>query len=307
MAMDAVIVTADSREMVLDCLRHLESPLVREVVVVDNGSTDGTGAAVLESYPEARVIRLDDPHGLAESYNLGAREGSAEFVLFLNDDALADNGAVEELDASLSSRPSAVAVMGRMVDFDSGETQIEYQPGDLPTVMKFVAAFTGLARLWPKNPWSGAQRRHPLRDDTVVEVGQVGGCVLVRRETFERVGGWDEQFEFWFEDADLSRRLHDLGDVLWVPMAAFRHVGGHSARRLSKAEVVRRSYRGALRYAEKHFSRPQQVVMGALFASASGAKGLLLRRSDRNLASTHRRVATEALSLLLHGRMSPRV
>jgi GT2 family glycosyltransferase len=141
----------------------------------------------------------------------------------------------------------------------------------------------------------------------VVEVGQVGGCVLVRRETFERVGGWDEQFEFWFEDADLSRRLHDLGDVLWVPMAAFRHVGGHSARRLSKAEVVRRSYRGALRYAEKHFSRPQQVVMGALFASASGAKGLLLRRSDRDLASTHRRVATEALSLLLHGRMSPRV
>jgi hypothetical protein len=90
-------------------------------------------------------------------------------------------------------------------------------------------------------------------------------------------------------------------------MAPFRHVGGHSARRLSKAEVVRRSYRGALRYAEKHFSRPQQVMMGALFACASGAQGLRLRRSNRDLATTYRGVATEAISLLVHGRMSPRV
>jgi GT2 family glycosyltransferase len=303
--LDAVIVTADSREMVLDCLRHLQSPLLGEVIVVDNGSTDGTGDAVRETYPDARVIRLDAPHGLAASYHIGAREGSAEFVLFLNDDALADSGAVEELDACLSSRPNAVAAMGRMVDFDSGETQIEYQPGELPTVRKFVAAFSGLARLWPDNPWSGGHRRHPLRDDRVVEVGQVGGCVLVRRQTFDQVGGWDEQFEFWFEDADLSRRLHDHGDVLWVPMASFRHVGGHSARRLGKAEVVRRSYRGALRYAEKHFSRSQQVMMGALFAFASGTQGLLYRRSNRDLATTYRGVAAEALSLVVRGRMSP--
>jgi N-acetylglucosaminyl-diphospho-decaprenol L-rhamnosyltransferase len=307
MAIDAVIVTADSREMVLDCLRHLKSPLLRDVIVVDNGSTDGTGDAVLESYPDARVIRLEVSHGLAEYYNMGARLGSAEFVLFLNDDALADSGAVEELDASLRSRPNAVAVAGRMVELDSGETQIEYHPGQLPTVMKFVAGFTGLDRLWPNNPWSGSHRRHPLSDDKVVEAEHVGGCLLVRRQTFDQVGGWDEQFEFWFEDADLSRRLHNHGDVLYVPMASFRHVGGHSARRLSKAELVRRSYRGALRYAEKHFSRPQQVMMGALFAFASGTQGLLLRRSNRHLAATYRGVATEALSLLMHGRMSPPV
>jgi N-acetylglucosaminyl-diphospho-decaprenol L-rhamnosyltransferase len=308
MAIDAVIVTADSREMVLDCLRYLKSPLLRDVIVVDNGSTDGTGDAVLESYPDARVIRLEVSHGLAESYNIGARAGSAEFVLFLNDDVLADSGAVEELDAGLRSRPNAVAVAGRMVDLDSGKTQIGYGPGEFPTVMRFVAALTGLARLWPNNPWSGGYRRHPLRDDKVVKVDQLcGACLLVRRQTFDQVGGWDEQFEFWFEDEDLSRRLHNHGDVLYVPMASFRHVGGHSARRLSKAELVRRSYRGALRYAEKHFSRPQQVMMGALFAFASGTQGLLLRRSNRHLATTYRGVAAEALSLLVHGRMSPPV
>ena len=260
MAIDAVIVTADSRAMVLDCLRHLESPLLLAVVVVDNGSTDGTADAVAESFPSVLVIRLEEPRGLAASYNIGARAGSAELVLFLNDDILADRGAIEVLDTSLRSTPNAVAAAGRMVDLDSGRTQFEYQPRQFPTVMRFVAAATGLDRLWRNNPWSGGHLRHPLRDDEVVKVDQPpGSCLLVRRQTFEQVGGWDDQFEFWFEDVDLARRLHDHGDVLYVPTAPFRHVGGHSARRLSRAEYVRRSVSwGAPRTREKHFSGPSK-------------------------------------------------
>jgi N-acetylglucosaminyl-diphospho-decaprenol L-rhamnosyltransferase len=303
---DAVIVTADSREMVLECLDQLQSPLLEDVAVVDNGSTDGTAEAVAERHPEARVIRLERSRGLAEPYNLGARPGSAELVLFLNDDVLADDGAIEKLEASLRSRPSAVAAAGRMVDPSSGKTQVEYQPRRFPTVMRFLAGFAGLERIWRTNPWTGSHRRHPLADDQVVTVEQPpGACLLVRRRVFEQVGGWDEQFEFWFEDVDLARRLREHGEVLYVPMASFRHFGGHSARRLSQAEIVRRSYRGALRYADKHFNRPQQVATGALFALASGTRGLLLRWSDRELAGVYRGVAAEALALLAGKRMDP--
>jgi len=302
---DAVIVTADSREMILECLDHLRSPLLEDVVVVDNGSTDGTARAVEQRHSKVRVIRLEESRGLAEPYNVGAHLGSAEFVLFLNDDVLADDGAIEKLEASLRSSPSAVAAAGRMVDPSSGRTQIEYQPQCFPTVMRFVAAFAGLERIWRTNPWSGKHRRHPLADDRVVTVDQPpGACLLVRRRVFEQVGGWDEQFEFWFEDVDLARRLGKHGDVLYVPMASFRHVGGHSARRLSQAEIVRRSYRGALRYADKHFSRRQQVATGALFAFASGTRGLLLRRSNRELAGVYRRVAAEALALVVGKRIA---
>jgi N-acetylglucosaminyl-diphospho-decaprenol L-rhamnosyltransferase len=303
---DAVIVTADSREMVLECLNHLESPLLDDVVVVDNGSTDGTAAAVAQRHPDTRVIRLEQSRGLAEPYNMGARTGSAGLVLFLNDDVLADEGAIEKLEAALRSRPSSVAAAGRMVDPSSGKTQVEYQPRRFPTVMRFLAAFVGMERIWRTNPWSGSHRRHPLADDQVVTVEQPpGACLLVRRRVFEQVGGWDEQFEFWFEDVDLARRLREHGDVLYVPMASFRHVGGHSTRRLSQAEIVRRSYRGALRYADKHFNRPQQVATGVLFALASGTRGLLLRRSNRELASVYRRVAAEALALLVGKRIAP--
>jgi N-acetylglucosaminyl-diphospho-decaprenol L-rhamnosyltransferase len=303
---DAVVVTQDSREIVLECLDHLRSPLLEKVVVVDNGSIDATAEAVAQRHPDARVLRLERSRGLAEPYNLGARAGSAEFVLFLNDDVLADDGAIERLEASLRSSPVAVAVAGRMVDPTSGQTQLEYQPRRFPTVMRFVAGFAGLERIWRTNPWSGGHRRNPLADDQVVTVEQPpGACLLVRRRVFEQVDGWDEQFEFWFEDVDLARRLREHGEVLYVPMASFRHIGGHSARRLSQAEIVRRSYRGALRYAGKHFTRPQQVAMGALFAFASGTRGLLFRRSNRELAGVYRRVAAEALALLLGKRIAP--
>jgi GT2 family glycosyltransferase len=220
-------------------------------------------------------------------------------VLFLNDDVLADDGAIDGLAASLQSRPGAVAAAGRLVDPDSGETQIEYQPRRFPTVRRFVAALTGLERSWRTNPWSGSHRRHALAEDEVVTVDQPpGACLLVRRDVLEQVGGWDEQFEFWFEDVDLARRLHRHGDLLYVPTASFRHVGGQSARRLSEAEVVRRSYRGALLYAQKHFSRPQRLAMGALFAFAGGVRGLLLRWSNRELAAVYRRVASDAVALV---------
>jgi N-acetylglucosaminyl-diphospho-decaprenol L-rhamnosyltransferase len=304
---DAVVVTADSREMVLECLDHLRSPLLEGVVVVDNGSTDGTAEAVAQRHPEARLIRLEESRGLAEPYNVGASMGSAGLVLFLNDDVLADDGAIEKLEAALRSGPSAVAAAGRMVDPCSGKTQVEYQPRRFPSTMRFLAAFAGLEHIWRNNPWSGSHRRHPLADDQVVSVEQPpGSCLLVRRRVFEQVGGWDEQFEFWFEDVDLARRLRAHGDVLYVPMASFRHVGGHSARRLSQAEIVRRSYRGALRYADKHFNRPQQVATGALFLIASGTRGLLLRRANRELAGAHRRVAAEAIALLIGKRNAPR-
>ena len=86
--------------------------------------------------------------------------------------------------------------------------------------------------------------------------------------------------------------------MLYVPRASFRHVGGQSARRLSKAEIVRRYYRGALLYAEKHFNRPRQIATGALFAFASGTRALLLRRSNSELAAVHRRIVADAFALL---------
>ena len=126
-----------------------------------------------------------------------------------------------------------------------------------------------------------SRRAEGLSDQGTVVVDQPpGACLLVRRTAFRAIGGWDEGFEFWYEDVDLARRLRAQGDVLYVPSAPFAHVGGHSARRLSQAEVVSRHYRGALLYSYKHFRAPARVATGLLYAAASVARWPLSRDAD---------------------------
>jgi hypothetical protein len=79
----------------------------------------------------------------------------------------------------------------------------------------------------------------------------------------------------------------------------FRHVGGHSARRLSHAEVIERSYGGTLRYAEQHLGRGQQRLVGAAFALAGAVRSLSARRRDPALAEVYARVRRRAAALAL--------
>jgi GT2 family glycosyltransferase len=286
----------DSRELVLRCLAHLAD--VENRIVVDNASSDGTAAAVAAADPDATVVRLDNEQSLSGAYNRGAEAGSSELVLFLNDDILASPGSVHALQAALDSDTGAVAAAGRLVDAESGETQPEYLPHPFPGVGRFVAAFSGLKRVWPDNPWTAPHADRTL-DDAPVPVDQpAGACLLVRRSAFDKAGRWDEHFELWYEDTDLARRLGTLGRVLFVPRAPFRHVGGHSTRRLSRAEVIRRSYGSAIRYGAKHFGTGRRIALGALFAAAAAIRAPLVQRKDPELARSYREVRNAALGLL---------
>jgi N-acetylglucosaminyl-diphospho-decaprenol L-rhamnosyltransferase len=233
---DVVVATRDSRDMVLECVEHLRSPLVARVIVVDNGSQDGTPEALHEAHPDVEIVRVGHPEGLSFAYNRGAEAGRAELILFLNDDVLATDEAIAGLNRALELRSEAVAAAGRLVDAADGRTQEAYLPYLFPGSVTLAAALLG------------RPRRHPELDgDQNVAVDQPpGACLLVRRAVFDAVGRWDEDFEFWFEDVDLARRLNVVGEILYVPTAVFPHVGGASARRLRSAEIVARSYRGAL-------------------------------------------------------------
>jgi N-acetylglucosaminyl-diphospho-decaprenol L-rhamnosyltransferase len=293
---DVVVVTADAQPMALACLEHLSSPLLALVVLVDNGSRDGTAEAVRRRWPEVEVVRLKEPSGLAYACNRGAERGAAELVLFLNDDVLASEQSIATLARALEGRADAAGSVGRLVDIDGGATQIEYQPRPFPTLASFVATFIGLERFWRTNPWTGRHRSHPLDTHTIVEVDYApGACVLVRRRALEAIGGWDDGFQFWYEDVDLAKRLRALGPLLYVPTAPFAHVGGYSARRLSRPQLVSRHYRGALRYAHKHFGAPGRVGTGLLFALAAASK--MVVSGDRDARDAYGRVLGDALRL----------
>jgi N-acetylglucosaminyl-diphospho-decaprenol L-rhamnosyltransferase len=270
---DAVVVTWNSRETALRCLEHLAAVPVERVVLVDNASADGTAQAVESGHPEVEVLALEREHGLAAAYNRGAAGGSAPLVLFLNDDVFVDDEAVRTLVAALDGRPSAVAAAGRLVDPDDGSTQTEYLPQPFPTLASLAAMLAGRGRT-----------SVDLNDvDTVVVDQPPGACLLVRRAAFDDADGWDEDFEFWYEDVDLARRLKARGEVLYVPAARVAHAGGQSARRLSRAQVVSRHYRGALLYAYKHFPDSKRTAAGLLYA-LTGAVKLVSRDPDARRA-----------------------
>jgi N-acetylglucosaminyl-diphospho-decaprenol L-rhamnosyltransferase len=295
---DVVIVTADSRELVLDCLAHVESSRVDRTIVVDNAGSDGSAAAIAATFPAITVVRLDEPRPLSFAYNRGAEAGSAGAILFLNDDVFPSPGAIDALAAALEEARNAVAAAGRLVDPDDGVTQREYLPRPFPTLATFLAALLGVNDAWPTNPWTGRHLRHPLDETATAVVDYApGACLLVLRPAFDALGGWDERYVFWYEDVDLARRLRRFGQVLYVPTAVFRHVGGHSARKLSCADVLARSHSGVLRYGEAHLVGWRRRLLGAAFALSSTVKAPLARRRDPELAGAYRSVRQAGLRL----------
>lgn len=295
---DAVVLTNTSRDQVLTCIEHLRDPAIASIVVVDNASADDTVAAIGAAHPDVRIVALDAPTGIAAALNRGAEAGTAPFVLYLNDDVFAAPGAIRRLLDALLARDDAVAAGGRLCERDLG-TQDRYRPRPFPSPAVVVARLLGLDRAWPRNPLTGGHLRHPLDDRTTVVVDQpAGACLLVHRPIVERVGGWDERYWFWYEDVDLSRRLARHGTQLYVPAAAFRHIGGATVGRMYRPEGHRCTFHGILLYSKTHFSAPGRVFVAlALVAIASG-RMLATLRSDRTAARIYAATLREALSLL---------
>ncbi len=303
--LDAVIVTANSRDMVLRCLEHLPPGEDVRPVVVDNGSRDDTSAAVAAARPDAIVVRLDEPAGLAHAFNRGAAAADGEAILFLNDDILATAGAVARLRRTLADRPGTAAVAGRLVEPDTLQTQARYLPAPFPSAAALLGHATGLAAL----------RRAPGPDsvllanttETVAVDQPAGACLLVPRSLHERLGGWDERFFFWYEDVDVCRRLSREGTLWWVPSAAFRHEGGASFAKRERVWNLRTMLHGVLTYAGIHLTPAQRRSLGAALTVTSLARiavfTVLRRPAERTL---YRDVLGAAIALL-RGRPVPAI
>jgi N-acetylglucosaminyl-diphospho-decaprenol L-rhamnosyltransferase len=245
---------------------------------------------------------LDRHRGLAYALNRGAEIGTAEFVLFLNNDVFPLDDAISRLGAALRDDPLAASAGGRLVDPGTVRTQDAYQPRALPGLIGLAARITGIERGWPRNPWTGQHLRSPLAASTCTPTDRqpAGSCLLVRRNALEMVHGWDEGYWFWYEDVDLSRRLSEIGYALYVPTAIFEHVGHASTNSWDRHERHMRLYHGALRYAERHFPRWQQAVLGILMAVVMVPRIVRLRWSAQPAArSTYRHLLDEGLALAL--------
>ncbi len=281
-----VIVTYFSEREIGPCL---DAALASgaQVIVVDNGSTDGTVREAAQR-SGARLIANKSNRGFAAAANQGIQALETPYVLLLNPDAILVEG-LESMRAACDL-PDAGGAGGKLVGID-GKMQIGFMARALPTPAALILEALLLNRLWRGNLINRRYRGFRLDYSKVCPVGQPAGAFFMfRRCLWEKLGGFDEGFRpLWFEDVDFCRRAANEGYVLYfVPSAVARHQGGYS---MSKISVEMRRvywYSNLIRYASKHF-RPaagRAVCLAVLTGSfVRGCSEVVLNRSLRPLAA----------------------
>jgi GT2 family glycosyltransferase len=254
-----------------------------EAVVVDNASTDGSASHVAAFAPHAKLVRNPVNVGFGRAVNQAAAATTAPLLLIMNPDCHLAAGAVAALRAELDAEPSCAVAGPRILDPD-GAVQGSAR-GDPDMLTGLFGRTGGLRALAPSLP---VARRNVVVDDAIrsgqrsVAVDWVSGaCMLVRREAFAAVGGFDERYFLYWEDADLCRRLRGRGfQVRYVPGATAVHRVGRSSR-TSAAPSIRAFHDSAYLYYATHVApgafNAKRLVARALLSARCGWKMLRAR------------------------------
>ena len=249
----AVLVNFNSGDELRTALRSIASELTEawEAVVVDNASTDGSGAAALEFTPQVRLFRNAKNVGFGSAVNQAIAATHAPLVLIMNPDCRLVSGAIAPLIEARDQEPRCAVVAPRILDPD-GSPQGNAR-GD-PDMLTGFFGRTGVLR----RAWSGtaASRRNvidePAGGPPVVVDWVSGACMLARRAALAQIGGFDERYFMYWEDADMCRRLRNRGYVIrYVPAATAVHRVGQSSR-TARAASIRAFHDSAYRYYGTH-------------------------------------------------------
>jgi GT2 family glycosyltransferase len=194
----------------LDSLRRQTYPRL-EVVVVDNGSTDGSLALLARDHPEVQVVALDENRGYAGGVNAGFRAAAGQMLAVFNNDAEADPHWIEELVAALECHPEAGMATSRVRLFDRRD--------HLHTAGDFYGldGIPGNRGVW--------QPDGPAYDEETWVFGAAGVASAYRRPMLDEVGLLDESFGSYLEDIDLSWRAQLVGHrCIYAPRAVVYHM-----------------------------------------------------------------------------------
>lgn len=221
------------------CLHSLyerEQGIDYEVIVVDNGSRDGTLEMLRREFPQVLRVENRENRGFGTANNQGIRLARGGYVLFLNPDTLVHPGALAKMVAFLRDRPGVGVVGPKLLSADGS---LQPAARRFPGWGVFFHQHTPLKHL---RLFKGANDRYKMKDFCWTETAEVevvsGAALLIRREALGRVQGFDEGYFMFFEEIDLCRRVKESGyQVFFLPEAVITHLGGRS-RRQSREDLL---------------------------------------------------------------------
>jgi hypothetical protein len=274
-------------ECVRSCLREGIRP--NQIVVVDNGSRDGSIDDLEAQIPGLILVRHSCNAGFARAVNLGIRQTAAEFVLLLNNDAELESGALAAFAKGFDARPD-LAIAGAQLRYPDGRRQSSFAP--LPSVTEELLPLP-LLRLLASDRF----RRKTAETEPFAAESVFGACLCVRAATLPRLGLLDEDFFFFFEEVEWCQRARRMGFEVWVlPSARARHGGGATANRFRGSARVEYQ-RSKLTFFRKTRSRASylavssflvvRTLVNALSSAVACGSTLFLNRRLRQRAATY--------------------
>ena len=249
-----------------------------EVIAVDNASADDSVRQLQTRFPEVKLIVNSLNEGFARAVNRGAKAASGDWILLLNPDTEVAVGAIDALVAFARGNPGHGIYGGRTVTPD-GDVDPSSCWG-LPSVWSTACFGLGLSTAFKKSLLFDPESLGHWQRDSVREVGFVSGSLLLMpREVWHELGGFDERFFVYGEDADLGARAHALGyRPIVTPNATIVHAVGASSTRVNKLVLL---FAGKATYADAHFHGVGRPFSKLMLQSGVGIRALLSTATKR--------------------------
>ena len=242
MDLSVIIVNWNTRDLLCQCLDSLTQKvegIEMEILVVDNGSTDGSVTAVRGNFPGVRLIENPGNMGFAKANNHALSISKGRYLLLLNPDTQVKDEAIERMLSFMNAHAKAGLVGAQLLNADGTK---QNSIANFPSLATELLNKNLLRWLFPEK-FPGKERDYPgpIEVDSVI-----GACMLVRRETVEQVGLLDENFFLFLEETDWCYRMKKAGwKIYHLPQAEVLHFQGQSAeteRGKAKIEYYRSRY-----------------------------------------------------------------
>lgn len=296
--LSVIVINWNTSDLLAECLQSLAAyPATgrsTEIIVVDNGSHDGSQAMVREHWPNVDLVALPENIGFTRANNVGIRRSRGEFLLFINADALVTQGCLDRLLARMESDPRAGAI-GPRLTYADGRWQ-RWTAGREPALGAAFNYYFFLERLSPRRRglYLGRDVKHAFQPDWVTSA-----CMLVRRAALDEIGLMDEGFFVYMDDVDLCRRMREANWHVWYePATSAIHYMGQSHLRETGSVSPR-----ALRTFNQYYARRHNPIATAALQCIEGtghairaflyytasvlASGRKTHRAFRSMARAH--------------------
>jgi len=264
-----VVISFNGIDFIEDCLKttiESLSGINYEIIVVDNGSTDGSLDIIKTRFAKCIVLENENNLGFAPAVNQGLKASNGEYILILNQDTKITDQAIIKLAGKMSTDTTIGSIGPKFIGFDG---KLQKCARAFPKYRDLFWQFIGFSFLFPKSKLFSRWKMGWFDHLSEREVDQpMGAALMLNRQTIEKVGLFDEDFVIFFNDVDYCRRINMAGlKNLYYPAAVIEHFIGGSTRK-NKARMIIKSHRAMYQYFRKYnkraLSTPALLFWGAV-------------------------------------------